>query len=59
MILITKDPSLSPLFAGSAGLAIWMLVCGVRAARRASENTKNVGAIAGDRAILMTTERAR
>lgn len=32
-IAITEDPAFSPLFAGAAGLAIWLVVSGVRSAR--------------------------
>jgi hypothetical protein len=34
-IALTQDSALSPLFAGSAGIAIWCVVTGVRMARRA------------------------
>jgi hypothetical protein len=33
VIAITENTALSPLFVGSAGLSIWMIVCGVRTAR--------------------------
>jgi hypothetical protein len=34
LMLLTKDPAFSPLFAGSAALAIWLVLAGVRTARR-------------------------
>ncbi len=34
LMAITQDPALSPLFAGSAGLAIWFVLAGARTARR-------------------------
>jgi hypothetical protein len=34
LMLITADPAFSPLFAGSAALAIWLVLAGVRTARR-------------------------
>jgi hypothetical protein len=33
-IALTEDSSLSPLFAGAAGLALWAMVAGIRTARR-------------------------
>jgi hypothetical protein len=38
LMLLTKDPAFSPLFAGSAALAIWLVLAGVRTARRLSED---------------------
>ena len=35
-LALTEDPGLSPLFAGAAGLAIWMVATGVRTARAAT-----------------------
>ena len=32
-IALTENPELSPLFAGSAGLAVWAVVAGTRRAR--------------------------
>jgi hypothetical protein len=34
LMLITADPAFSPLFAGSAALAVWLVLAGVRTARR-------------------------
>jgi hypothetical protein len=34
-IALSENPALSPLFAGSAGLAVWAVVAGTRTARRA------------------------
>ena len=34
LMVLTKDPAFSPLFAGSAGLAVWLVLAGVRTARR-------------------------
>ncbi len=34
LMAITKDPAISPLFAGSAGMAIWLVLAGARTARR-------------------------
>jgi hypothetical protein len=36
VIALTENSALSPLFVGSAGLSIWMIVSGVRTARRSS-----------------------
>jgi hypothetical protein len=41
-IAITENSALSPLFAGSAGLAIWAVVTGVRTTRRLSRDTTGV-----------------
>jgi hypothetical protein len=38
LLLFTKDPAFSPLFAGSAALAIWVVLAGVRTARRLDED---------------------
>jgi hypothetical protein len=38
-IAITQDSSFSPLFIGSAGLSIWLILSGVRLARRLSGGT--------------------
>lgn len=34
LMLLTKDPAFSPLFAGAAGMAVWLVLAGVRTARR-------------------------
>jgi hypothetical protein len=41
-IAISESSELSPLFAGSAGLAIWAVVAGARMARRLSRDTTGV-----------------
>lgn len=41
-IAISENSELSPLFAGSAGLAIWAVVAGARMARRLSSGTTGV-----------------
>ena len=38
-IALSEDSALSPLFVGSAGLAIWAVVTGARTARRTSRGT--------------------
>jgi hypothetical protein len=38
LMLITADPAFSPLFAGSAALAVWLVLAGVRTARRERED---------------------
>ena len=35
LMAVTQDPALSPLFAGSAGLAVWLVLAGARTARTA------------------------
>jgi hypothetical protein len=44
-IALTENSELSPLFAGSAGLSIWLILSGVRTARRlsAGEIGRNLG----------------
>jgi hypothetical protein len=34
LMALTEDPALSPLFAGSAGLAVWFVLAGARTSRR-------------------------
>ncbi len=34
LMALTEDPAFSPLFAGSAGLAVWFVLAGARTARR-------------------------
>lgn len=34
LLVVTKDPAFSPLFAGSATLAIWLALAGIRTSRR-------------------------
>lgn len=48
-ILVTENSELSPLFAGSAGLALWAVVAGVRHARRpgAAEPANTARQLAG------------
>ena len=58
-IAITKDPALSPLFIGAAGVSVWLLVCGVRTARRASGGSSLTNQHAGDAGALLIPERAR
>ena len=38
LMAITKDPALSPLFAGAAGLAVWIALAGARTTRRLRED---------------------
>ena len=38
LLFVTDDPALSPLFAGSAALAVWLVLAGARTARRLRED---------------------
>lgn len=36
LIVLTKDPAFSPLFAGAAAMAVWLVLAGARTTRRLS-----------------------
>jgi hypothetical protein len=45
LLFVTEDPAFSPLFAGSAALAVWLVLAGARTARRLRDDA--AGAAAG------------